>query len=41
LRVFENYAISSNSWEKVREALRDTIRHPKVREYAIYILNNA
>ena len=41
LQVFQNYVNSNNSWEKVREALRDTIRHPKVREYAIQILNAA
>lgn len=41
IKVFEDYANSSNSWEKVREILRDTIRHPKVREYAISVLNSA
>ena len=39
IKVFENYANSNYTWEKVREALRDTVRHPKVREYAISILN--
>ena len=41
IKVFEDYTNSSNSWEKVREILRDTIRHPKVREYAISVLNSA
>lgn len=41
LKVFETYANSSYTWETVRENLRDTIRHPKIREYAIQILNAA
>lgn len=41
IKVFEDYATNSNSWETVREALRDNIRHPKVREYAILVLNTA
>lgn len=41
IKIFEDYATSHNSWEAVREALRDNIRHPKVREYAISVLNTA
>lgn len=40
-KIFETYISSSYNWEKVREVLRDNIRHAKVREYAISILNAA
>ena len=40
-KVFETYAKNTYTWETVRENLRDTVRHPRVREYAISILNAA
>lgn len=40
-KIFETYANNSYTWENVRENLRDTVRHPKVREYAILVLNTA
>ena len=40
IKVFENYATSGQEWEKVRDAIRDVVRHPKVREYAISIINS-
>lgn len=41
IKVFYTYLNNNNSWETVRAILRDTIRHPKIRAYAISILNAA
>ena len=40
ISIFENYVNGSHSREQIREVLRDNVRHPKVREYAIAVLNS-
>ncbi len=40
-RIFKTYVNSNTTWEQVREMLRDSVRHPKIREYAISVLNAA
>lgn len=38
-RIFATYVNGNTTWEQVREMLRDSVRHPKVREYAISVLS--
>lgn len=39
--LFETYGASTYTWEHLRNALRNNVRHAKVREYAIAVVNAA
>lgn len=39
VKIIEKTVDSAHTWEQVREALRDGVRHAKVREYAIQVIN--
>ena len=41
IEIFDTYFNNRNSWEDIRAKLREDVRHPKVREWAIYVLGNA
>lgn len=38
--IFNNYINTANTWETVRQVLRDDVRHPRVREWAIKIIDS-
>ena len=40
-KIFETYVNSNTTWEQVREMLRGSVQHPKVREFAIKALTVA
>lgn len=41
IEIFSTRLISTNDWEKIREIIRDQVRHPKAREWAIKCIEYA